>query len=877
MTPERWQKVKEIFQAALDRAPEERSAFLSSACGGDEVLRREVESLIASHEKDGSFIDSPAYEAAADVLSGDQELKAGQTIASYEIISFISRGGMGEVYLAQDKRLSRKVALKLLPASFTNDGDRLRRFEQEARAASALNHPNIVTIHEIGHSDSRHYIATEFIDGETLRARISRTRLEPKEALDIAVQISSALASAHAEGIIHRDIKPENIMLRRDGIVKVLDFGLAKLTGKNETGPEDATRAMVRTSAGVVMGTVTYMSPEQARGLSVDARTDIWSLGVVLYEMLTGDTPFAGETTADVLGKLLHKDPQLLTESVSGIPAELQHIVRKALRKDRDSRYQTVKSLLGDLEALKQDLDFAAKLERTSAPQRKVATTTTVSGAQQIFNRIKQHKLSFVVMLAVLFAATGFGYWFFAHRLSSTGQIESIAVMPFVNESGNADNEYLSDGITESLINSLSQLPKLSVKARSTVFRYKGKDATPQQVGLELSVQAVLNGRVEQRGDQLTLSLELVDTRTGNQIWGEKYNRKQADLISLQNEIARDVSSKLETKLTSADEQKLAKNYPENAEAYQLYLKGRYSFDKRTAEAVKQSIEYFQRAIQEDPNYGLAYAGLANAYNPRDAVLPPRETMTAAKMAAKMALELDGALPEAHEAQARVLLTYDWDWSGAERELKRAIELNPNYAEAHHIYSHYLMNMGRTEESLAESRKALEIDPQDVALTVHLGWNYLYARQYDQAINELQKALVMDPSFFFIAHIFLVRAYEQERMYKEANAVLQKAANLEEGSTQAEVAYLYAVSGNRAEATKKLDHLKELYKRKTVSPYDLAIVYAGLGEKDQALEWLQKAFEERSGGLLLLKVEPVFDNVRSDPRFADLLRRIGLP
>jgi len=815
------------------------------------------------------------------MVAKDRDLKPGQKIGHYEVLSTLGKGGMGEVYLAHDTKLGRKVALKFLPADFTKDEERLRRFKQEARAASALNHPNILTIHEIGQIDVAHFIATEFVEGETVRALLARSRTGVREALDIAIQVASALVAAHRAGIVHRDIKPENIMLRHDGILKVLDFGLAKLI----TGPtlpadvhsQAATQVQLKTGPGIVMGTVNYMSPEQARGKEVDARTDVFSLGVVLYEMLAGDTPFAGESTADVIGQLLNKDPQPLTESVPDIPAELQHIVSKALRKDRDARYQTVKSLLADLETLKQDLDFAAKLERTTgAPQRKVATATTTSNPQQIFNRIKQHKLSFVVMVVVLFSATGFGYWFFAHRLSSTGQIESIAVMPFVNESGIADNEYLSDGMTESLINSLSQLPRLSVKARSTVFRYKNKDTTAQQVGSELSVQAVLNGRVSQRGDQLTLSLELVDARSGDQIWGEQYNRKQTDLISLQNEIARDVSSKLKTKLTSADEQKLAKNYTRNTEAYQLYLKGRYSFEKRTAEAVKQSIKYFQQAIEKDPNYGLAYAGLANAYHPRDTVLPPRETMTAAKMAAQRALELDSTLPEAHTAQARVLLSYDWDWSGAESELKRAIEFNPNYAEAHHIYSHYLMNMGRTEESLAESRRALEIDPQDVALILHLGWNHLYAGQYDQAINQLQKSLEMDPSFS-IARIFLARAYEQKRMYKEANAVLQKAMSVQEGGIETEVGYWNAVSGNRAEATRILNHLKELYQRKTVSPYDLAVVYAGLGEKDQALEWLQKAIEERSGGLLVLKVEPVFDSLHSDPRFADLLRRMGIP
>ena len=527
MTPERWQKVKEIFQAALECAPDERSDFLSSACGGDEALRKEVESLLASHEKDGSFIDSPAYQASAEMLTDDQELKAGQTIGHYEILSTIGRGGMGEVYLAQDARLGRKVALKFLPNAFTQDRERLRRFEQEARAASALNHPNILTIHEIGKVNDQRFIATEFVDGETLREKMIDGPLKIADALKIAEQIASALAQAHEAGIIHRDIKPENVMLRRDGIVKVLDFGLAKLTEQKEVGPEDATRQLVQTSAGVVMGTVAYMSPEQARGLASDGRTDIWSLGVVLYEMLTGRAPFEGPTTSDLIVSVLEREPPLLGTSAE-TPPELQRIVAKMLRKDREERYQGIRDVLLDLKSLREEAEFEGKLKRSTAETKATATATEIeiqnapktSRAEYLLGEIRSHKLVAIAALLVLTVGIAALYYFtrgnVSNKQSSNQQIDSIAVLPFANESGNPDVEYLSDGMTESLINSLSQLPHLSVKARSSVFRYKGKEVEPQQVASELSVQAILNGRVVQRGDDLTLYLSLVDGRNGN-------------------------------------------------------------------------------------------------------------------------------------------------------------------------------------------------------------------------------------------------------------------------------------------------------------------------------------------------------------------------
>ncbi len=890
MKPERWHQIDELFQAVLEREPAEQAAFLDEACAGDQALRKQVESLLASDEQAESFIETPAFKEASRLLADRQpESMVGRAIGPYQIVALLGAGGAGEVYLAQDARLCRRVALKFLPACFTRDEERLRRFEQEARAASALNHPNIVTIHEIGQSDDIHFITTEFIDGFTLRSRMATGRITLSEALDIALQVASALAAAHQAGIVHRDIKPENIMLRRDGYVKVLDFGLAKHAGpQGLTHTGSPATPEVKTGAGVVMGTTNYMSPEQARGLVVDQRTDIFSLGVVIYEMITGRPPFEGETTSDVIASILSREPPPLAQYSREAPETLDWMVTKSLRKDREERYQTAKELITDLRRLKHRLEVGGERERSRRPEpssgqanmgtagERLAPSSGVaedrtSRAGYLISMVLRHTAAFAVLALTILVLAGAGIYWLAGRGKA---INSVAVLPFINVSADPNTEYLSDGITESLINSLTQLPKLRVKARSMVFHYKGGEVDPQTVGYNLQVGAVVTGRLDTRGDSLNVQTELVDVATGSQLWGKQYDRKLSDLLALQEQIANEISEKLLLRLSGDDKKRLTRRYTDNAEAYQLYLKGRYHFDKRTTEGVRQSIGYFQEAIRKDPNYAIAYAGLANSYNPSDVVLPPRETMTKAKTAAARALEIDDSLPEAHTAQARVLLFYDWDWSGAESELNRALQLNPNYAEAHHMYSHYLIATGRTEESLAESKRALDVDQYDVLLNLHLGWNHIYVRQYDRAIEQLRRTTEMDPSFFR-AHVHLGQAYQQKGMYKQAIAAFQNAMAVQGGSREAAVmlAHLYAVSGKRSEAIKILEDLKT---RDKVSPYDLAIIYTGLGEKERALESLEKAYEERTGGLLLLKVEPIFDSLRPDPRFVNLLRRLGL-
>ncbi|MCA1623974.1 MAG: protein kinase, partial [Acidobacteria bacterium] len=655
-------------------------------------------------------------------------LQSGTRIGRYEIRSLIGAGGMGEVFLAGDTELERQVALKVLLAEVATDEDRVRRFVQEAKTASALNHPNILTVYEIGKFENSRFIATELIKGVTLRERLQGEALDLRETLDVAVQIASALNAAHQAGIVHRDVKPENVMLRDDGLVKVLDFGLAKLMEKKagSLDSEGETRALgVKTSPGMVMGTVTYMSPEQARGKQVDARTDIFSFGVMLYEMLSGKLPFEGENALDVIGSILHKEPQPLNQTAPEIPRELQRIVEKCLRKDCEERYQTAKDLLIDLKDVKQDLEFQNKLERTASPDRADAKTQVfkaatneaaraTSSAEYLVGEIKRHKSASLVVLAVLLLAIGaLGVWYFTNQSANTTQIESIAVLPFQNRSADADTEYLSDGLAESLIYRLSQLPALKVSPTSSVFRYKGKEMDARRVAEELGVDSVMAGRITQRGENLTISVELIDVRSNKLLWGEQYDRKMSELLATQREIATEISRKLELKL-SGNEKGLTKRYTDNNEAYQLYLKGRYHFAKRTKDDMQRSIEYFQQAIRLDPNFALAYASIAECYNamPAYPYLSSKEAFPLAKAAAQRALEIDPTLPEAHTALGNYLAVYDWNWAEAERSFKRAIELNPSSSDAHFRYGRfYLAPLGRHEEAISELKRAVELEP----------------------------------------------------------------------------------------------------------------------------------------------------------------------
>jgi len=800
---------------------------------------------------------------------------------------------MGEVYLAFDTELDRTVAIKILPESVAVDQQRLQRFIQEAKAASALNHPHILTIYEIGATESTRFIATEFIDGETLRQH-TNSPLRLTEVLEIAIQMASALAAAHAAGIIHRDVKPENIMVRRDGYIKVLDFGLAKLTEPqgSTTDGEAPTKAMVNTGAGTVMGTANYMSPEQAKGVHVDIRSDIWSLGAVLYEMVSGRVPFPGETPTETISLILQREAAPLTRFAPNVPTELERIVTKALTKDREDRYQTMKDFLIDLRALKRKIEVDAEIDRTVSPEMRSALSTSsgqgvatahasqtaASSAEYVVSGIRKHKIS-VAVVAVLLLVGIAAVGFYLRARTASVAIKSIAVMPFVNEGGNADLEYLSDGMTDTLISSLSQVPNLNVKARSSVFRYKGKETSPQTIGKDLNVQAILNGRVAQRGDQLTLTLELVDAQTENVIWSDQYTRKQGDLVSLQSEIARDVSTKLKTKLTGVEEQKITKTSTTNTEAYQLYLKGLFYWNKRTPESLKSSLDYYNQAIAKDPNYALAYAGLALTYVllPEYSAGSPADSMPRAKAAANKAIELDNSLAEAHTALAYVLYSYERNLPESETEFRRAIELNPNYATAHQWFGGgNLITLARFDEAIAEGKRAEEIDPFSLIVISQLGGSFNYARRYDEAILQFRKTFELDQNFY-LAHMSLCQASIGKGQLQEALAECQKARALNDDPyVLAYLTYAYASSGKRDEAIKALAQMHESAKHRYVSAYSFATAYAGLGDKDQAFQWLERSNADRAYEILYVKVDPLLDTLRSDPRFPDLVKRVGL-
>jgi serine/threonine-protein kinase len=797
---------------------------------------------------------------------------------------------MGEVYLAQDTKLDRAVALKILSAEFAADKSRMRRFEQEARSAAAINHSHIAHVYEIGEAEGKHFISMEYIEGDTLRNEIHREKTSLPKLLKYLAQVAGGLAKAHEKGIVHRDLKPDNIMITRDGDAKILDFGLAKLVapptrtdGVEGFTNEATVRLSQHSTPGIVMGTVGYMSPEQAQGKvrEIDHRSDIFSFGCILYEAATGLRAFEGKDALDSLHKIVYAPTPQIKDTNAGAPDELQRIVRRCLAKEPEKRYQSIKDVGIELEELRQELKGFLGLDQTVQPAAKgtaeIGTTRSTSSAEYVVSGISRHKraaLAAVLVVAGIAAAS----WYYFYSQSSKGAIRSIAVLPFTNVSKDTEMEYLSDGISESLINSLSQLPDVKVIARSSAFTYKGKEIDVKEVARALGVEAILTGRVTQRGENLTISVELVNASDKTQMWGEQYDRQMSDLLAIQREIAREIIEKLRVKV-SGEEKGLTKHYTESNEAYQLYLKGRFYWDKRTPEALKKSIEYFNQAIEKDPSFALAYAGLADSYVVPAIRIPPREAMPKAKAAAMRALELDETLAEAHASLARVLATYDWDWTSAEKEFKRAIELNPRYATAHQWYGGYFQAMGRHNEAIAERKRALELDPLSLIMNFELGLGFYYARDYDQAIEQFEKTLELDQNFP-PPLAWLPATYVQKGMYGEAIAGFKKAVTLrgtQWAAPMSGLGHVYAVSGNKSEARKVLDELQQVSGQEYVPATSSALVYAGLGEKDQAFAWLDKGYQERAFQMQWLKIEPRWDSLRSDPRFQDLIRGMRLP
>jgi serine/threonine-protein kinase len=865
MTPERYRQVGELYHAALELTPGEQAAFLDGACG-DEELRREVESLLAAHEQAGHFMAAPALEIAAKRLGEEPpQSRVGQSIGPYGIVGHLGSGGMGEVYLAEDKRLGRQVALKLLPDSLVADHERVRRFKQEARAASALTHANVATIYDIGESEGTIYLAMEYVDGETLDDKIGGRPLETDAILHIAVQAADALDEAHTKGITHRDIKPGNIMITPRGQVKVLDFGLAKVTRREEPtfGSDLSTQA--KTQPGVMMGTVAYMSPEQALGHDVDERTDLFSFGVVLYEMTTGQRPFHGATAIETITKITHDQPEAIAQLNPNVPAELERIIGKCLEKDRERRFQSAQELFTDLKNLKR-------------AHESVAVAVAAPGQVKWRMRFTSRRSLVLAAVGVTVAALVYALLFRGAPAPPLA-IKSIAVLPFKPLVAESRDESLELGMADTLITKLSNISQLIVRPTSAVRKYTGLEQDPVTAGREQRVDAVLEGNIQRSNERIRVTVRLMSVKDGSPLWAGQFDEKLTDLFAVQDSISEQVAGALAVKLTGEERGLLRKRYTEDSEAYQLCLKGRYFWSQRTEEGLKKGIEYFQQAIALDPAYALAYSGLADSYTTLGylSYLAPNDSFPRAKEAATKAVELDPTLAEPHTSLAYAKLYYDWDWEGAEREFKQAIALNPNYATGHHWYSVFLTAMERPDEARIEIKRAQELDPLSLIINTDVGFEMSYARHYDQAIEQLQTTLEMNPKFP-LARLWLGRAYQQKGKYEEAIAEFEEAeAALPNWVvTIAGTGYVYGIWGKKREAQKVLDQLNRLSKQKYVTPYGVALVYAGLGEKDQAFAWLDKAYKDRSHWLVWSKLDPRWDGLRSDSRFTDLLRRVGL-
>jgi serine/threonine protein kinase/Tfp pilus assembly protein PilF len=891
-----WENLKEIFHSAVVLPTNERAAYLDQACDGNLSLRRRVEELLQSHEETGNFVDAPGFQAAAEMLIEGVELKAGSRVAHYRIFSLLGEGGMGRVYLAEDTKLHRKVSLKFLSADVTKDHERLRRFEQEARAASALNQPNIITIHEIGEEDGHQFIATEFIDGHTLRERL-RSPMDLDESLEIAIQVASALAAAHRVNIVHRDIKPENIMIRKDdGLVKVLDFGLAKMSVlRRATMDPEADTQLRNTAPGVVMGTAAYMSPEQARGETVDERTDIWSLGVVLYEMIAGCSPFVASTSNEIISAILSREtPAPLTRYSRLVPERLEEIVEKALTKNKDERYQTSKDLLIDLKRLQQTLQLKAASERSTSPDRIVSAVTDgqatvskaetsasrtpqASSAEYIVNQVRSHKRVVLLSLALLLLIAA-GMFIYAWRSRETAapsrpEIKSLAVLPLENLSGDPSQEYFADGMTEALISNLSQIKALKVISRTSVMRYKGSRESLPIIAQALGVDAVIEGSVQRSGGRVRVTAKLVPATTDAAIWSRNYEREVSDILKLQSDVAQAIAAEVRVQLTPDEQYRLASARPIDPKAHEAYLLGRYHLAKLNESDLSRAVDYFKEAIRIEPDFAAAYAGLSRAWSERGIWGGKSyiEVETPAREAARKALQIDPANSSAHTSMCMILINYDFNYSAAEEQVRRAIEIDPGSAEAHVAYGWLLQVLGRYEEVLEQMEKAEQLDPASSQIQGDFGRMLYRARKYDEAEKHLKRSIELDPNNYG-SYGRLGDVYIEMGRFGDAVAMFEKSRSIQpQGAHALRLAVVYARMGNRQAA---LDALTTTSNRST---WELARLYTALGDLDKAFTILNESIDKRDVLLTNLKEDPGFERLHSDPRWKLMLRRLNFP
>ena len=876
MTPDRWRQVEQLLHAALECDPSARAAFLERECNGDLALREEVESLLASSKGTHSFLEAGALEDATVLLqdSNSDGRMTGSNFGPYSIRELIGSGGMGEVYLAEDNRLGRKIALKLLNPVLLADKVWRVRFLREARLASGLDHPNICTVYEVGEIQDQPFIAMQYVEGDTLKRLVSQRRLSLKSVISIGLQVADALALAHQKGVIHRDIKSANILITPRGQAKVLDFGLAKSLEQTEL--EKSTSL---TMTGEVMGTPAFMSPEQARGEPVDQRSDIFSFGIVLYEMATGRTPFNGTSKADVISSMLKDRPVPAAEINRQTPQFLSSIIDRALEKSAAKRYQSIVEMTRDLQRIASEHGITAAPSTIAEP--KIRRLRAL--IQRLTGGYKTPVLAGFACLLVTAVALSFGY-FWRRQPSNAppppATIRSIAILPFKPLVSGERDESLEMGIADTLIARLSSIREIEVRPISAVRKYETLEQDALAAGREQKVDAVLDGSIQKSGDRIRVRVRLVNVGDGSTLLTDTFDDRLADIFSVEDSISERVAGTLALKLSGEERALVAQHDTNNPEAYQLYLKGRYFWNKRTGEAIQRSIDYLNQAIEKDPDYAKAYAALADSYTllSNYNVTTPKEAYSKARAAATEALKRNDKLAEAHNALANVMASYDWDFAGAEREFKRSIALNPNYANAHQGYGEFLGAMGRSTEALNEMKRAQELEPLSLIINTDLASQLYFAGRFDESIDQVHKTLDLDSSFGR-AHIELGFAYRLKRQYDAAISEFKRALEIDREDSYAlsQLAHTYGLMGRRDEAHKILDQMKALSKRQYVLPSDMAASYAGLGEKDQAFEWLEKAYSDRDDGIPFLKIDPSWDPLRSDPRFTDLLHRIGFP